>query len=214
MKYFKFFVNDFLIGTSFMTAAEVGVYIRMLCYQWDKGYLPNNIDTLNLMFGAEVTQSVLDKFVINENGLINTRLDDERKQAFSKVEKLTSNGKKGSTKRWAGETFETQPVSKLDPAASFYIGIEAIYCQPSEWMQNNALRYVETQLMKQSVGQRSEDVLKQIYTVLDSDYSTYTFNNTNHIKNAFRICMDKVLNGNKGKNGKTNLSIHGSASFE
>lgn len=213
MKYFKFYVNDFLVGTSFMTAAEIGVYIRMLCYQWDKGFLPNNIDTLNLMFGGEVTQSVIDKFVSNENGLINTRLDDERKQAFSKVEKLKSNGRKGSSKRWGGENFETELIGKPDPAANFYIGIEPIYCNPSEWLQNNALKYVETQLMKQSLGQRGSDVLNEIYTLLDSDYSTYTFNNSNHIKNAFRTCMDKILNKNKSKNGKPNLSIHGSSSF-
>jgi hypothetical protein len=197
-----------------MTAAEIGVYIRMLCYQWDKGYLPNNIELLNAMFGAPVTQPVVDKFVASELGLINTRLDEERKQANAKVEKLKSNGKKGSAKRWASDTFETKLLSKQDPAANFYIGIEPIYCNPSQWMQNNALKYVETQLMKQSLSSNSLDALRQIYIVLDTDYATYTFNNSNHIKNAFRTCMDKVLNKNKGKNDKASLSIHGSASFE
>lgn len=213
MKYFKFYVNDFLIGTSFMTATEVGIYIRMLCYQFDKGSIPNDMEIIRGMFGAEITPLVLEKFSTTEAGLINLRLDAERKAAVDKIEKLTSNGKKGAKNRWAGDTFKPDHIKPAPENINFYIGIEAFELKPSEYMTEYALKYVETQLMKHSLGERAKVVLNETLTLLDSDYIQYTFTNSNHIKNSFKSCLDKILN--KNTNSKpAKLPIHGSSSFQ
>ena len=39
---FQLYVADFINGTITMNNEEVGVYIRYLCYEWDKGGLPDN----------------------------------------------------------------------------------------------------------------------------------------------------------------------------
>ena len=36
---FQFYAADFLVGTSDMTNEEVGIYIRLLCHQWAKGFV-------------------------------------------------------------------------------------------------------------------------------------------------------------------------------
>jgi len=48
---FKFYPNDFLNSTAAMSNGEVGGYIRLLCYQWMKGALPDNDEKLARLSG-------------------------------------------------------------------------------------------------------------------------------------------------------------------
>jgi Protein of unknown function (DUF1376) len=40
---FQFYASDFIASTADMTCREVGAYIRLLCYQWEHGGIPNNL---------------------------------------------------------------------------------------------------------------------------------------------------------------------------
>jgi hypothetical protein len=44
---FQFYANDFATGTADLSAEEVGIYIRLLCAQWDKGSIPGELDMLS-----------------------------------------------------------------------------------------------------------------------------------------------------------------------
>lgn len=81
---FQFYVADFIEGTSNMTNAEVGVYIRLLCAQWTRGGLPNDDKELMRFCGgahnvAKILPSVRQKFALSVDGkLRNQRLEIER----------------------------------------------------------------------------------------------------------------------------------------
>jgi len=98
---FQFYADDFLAGTLEMTPAEVGTYIRLLCYQWSNGSIPNDLRKLKLIAGGTVSQSVLAKFrAAGEGRLANDKMERVRaaQQSFSQAK--SSAGRKGADKRW------------------------------------------------------------------------------------------------------------------
>jgi len=83
---FDFFPGDFMAGTLGMELAEVGAYIRLLCYQWEHETLPNDERTLARIAGAfpdefsTIWPNVKTKF-ISTNGEANSSLYNERLEA-------------------------------------------------------------------------------------------------------------------------------------
>lgn len=82
---FQFYAGDFLVGVTGMTNEDVGVYIKLLALQWERGALPSAQKTLRAMAGArcKISTEVLSKFDTCEDGMLrNARLEKERaKQA-------------------------------------------------------------------------------------------------------------------------------------
>lgn len=77
-----FYTSDFITGTVFMSDAEVGKYIRLLCMQHQTGGISEE-DMINICGTKE--SRVWKKFVRNENGLwYNERMRDEseKRKAF------------------------------------------------------------------------------------------------------------------------------------
>ncbi len=97
---FQFYADDFSAGTCDLSAADVGAYIRLLCYQWSRGSIPIN-DPIKLarIAGAEPSVDVLAKF---PNGM-NARLESEREKQAAYREAQAMRGKVGAAKRWDGE---------------------------------------------------------------------------------------------------------------
>lgn len=50
----QFYAGDFLNGTTYMTNAEVGLYIRLLCLQADQGPVPDDVNKISRVYGPEV----------------------------------------------------------------------------------------------------------------------------------------------------------------
>lgn len=81
---FQFYADDFLAGTFDMTPHDVGCYIRLLCFQWNRGSLPVQPDRVDRLAGGSVPQEVLAKFVDDGNGgMVNLRLERERKKQLA-----------------------------------------------------------------------------------------------------------------------------------
>ena len=62
----QFYAEDFLGGTRFMSNAEVGLYIRLLCEQVDKGFVLDDVEQYAKAYKPEVRKlwsSVRSKFV-------------------------------------------------------------------------------------------------------------------------------------------------------
>lgn len=97
---FQFYAADFLVGTAAMTAEEVGAYIRLLCYQWDTGSVPDDDLTIQRLTGcqASAVAKIRAKFVASADGLKNARLEAERAKQRQYREKQAANG----AKRWVG----------------------------------------------------------------------------------------------------------------
>lgn len=93
------------MGTMMMTAEEVGAYIRLLCYQWDKGAVPDD-DALIAKIGGcggNAVASIRHKFGIAKGvpGLQNERLEEVRKkqQEYSKKQANRANAGWASRKK-------------------------------------------------------------------------------------------------------------------
>jgi hypothetical protein len=74
-----FYYQDFLVGTQFMTDAEVGKYMRLLCNQADKGRLTEK-QMLDIC-KSQIPDRVREKFTVDESGLFyNERMEFERER--------------------------------------------------------------------------------------------------------------------------------------
>lgn len=122
---FPFYPSDFLTGTDEMSSAEVGLYIRMLSYQWLKpeGGLPSDpakIVRLARWESGELPVAVMRKFVASEDGLLrNPRLEQERQKRESYQKQQTEL----ANRRWeknghaapAPETTTKPAAARFDP---------------------------------------------------------------------------------------------------
>ena len=73
---FQFYADDFIGGTCDLSAADVGAYIRLLCYQWSRGAIPSEPEKLERVAGGKVSADVLAKFP----GGKNARMEQEREK--------------------------------------------------------------------------------------------------------------------------------------
>jgi uncharacterized protein YdaU (DUF1376 family) len=107
--YFKFFPEDFLIGCAHFSPKEVGIYMRLLCYQWSKNGLPNDKLALSKMVGCRPSDltNVLKKFIevkrdLHDSAqksismLVNARLEQVREEQMQ----YSDNQRKKVNKRY------------------------------------------------------------------------------------------------------------------
>lgn len=120
MPYFPLYIDDFIGGTVDLSAEEAGQYIRLLCYQWGNGFVPNDPAKLARIAGSPVGDSVLSKFPAGQNGLrMNQRMESERFKLASRNEIQSQKARK----RWA-KNESTEPPNgaqkglELDTAAA------------------------------------------------------------------------------------------------
>lgn len=102
---FQFYADDFIGGTVCFSAQEVGAYMRLLCYQWGNGSIPNDAKTLKRIAGVSVSKSVQLKF---PNG-INPRLEAERQKQQLYREKQAAKGRASAHARFNHGSTTVQP---------------------------------------------------------------------------------------------------------
>lgn len=105
---FQFYPADFLVGTADMSAEEVGGYMRLLCYQWTKGGLPNDDSKLSIMAGCggNAMASIRHKFGIGDDGkLRNERMERVRAEQDSYRARQAEN----ASKRWKKDGLAMPP---------------------------------------------------------------------------------------------------------
>lgn len=89
-----FYYQDFAFGTQFLSHEEVGMYIRILCHQADKGRLTEK-QVLSICNTSAIPDNVREKLSVDENGLFfNERMDTE-KQKRSKFSESRRNNALG-----------------------------------------------------------------------------------------------------------------------
>lgn len=86
-----FYTSDFLSGTMTMTNEEVGMYIRLLCLQHQKGKLTEK-DMLSIC--RTYVQDVYSKFTKIDDFYINKRMQDETEKRSKYTESRRNNAKK------------------------------------------------------------------------------------------------------------------------
>lgn len=99
---FQFYAADFLVGTAAMSAEEVGIYMRLLCYQWTHEGLPADDRVLRRVAGTRkmIPAAVLAKFDTGEDGMLrNPRLEAVRREQAEFRESRAESARK----RWSGK---------------------------------------------------------------------------------------------------------------
>jgi hypothetical protein len=125
LPYFKFFPRDWLSSPTvmLMTLAEQGAYLRMLALQWESGAIdPRHLRGLLGMNEQEVEDllagTVGEAFQRNEEGhLYNPRLDLERRDAQSLIEKRREAGRARARKANLGPTTASAQQSSANTEA-------------------------------------------------------------------------------------------------
>jgi|GEM_PF-6178290 len=105
-------VKLFLVDIAEMTNEEAGIYIRMLCYQWENDSITSDLNRFpfrlpisnpsnNTGWGSEIPPMVLENFKMDAKGkLRNERMVETKKEVIEKLDKQINGGRKGAENRW------------------------------------------------------------------------------------------------------------------
>ncbi len=132
LPYFPLYTSEFIADTQDLTDAEVGAYIRVLMYSWNKGGPVEKKRALRLIDNAKQVWPVLAQFFIENDGMIyNNRLEKERKKSIQKVEA----GRKGGSRKPSKSGSETSSETSSENGSRTPSEIEAT--QTSELITKN-----------------------------------------------------------------------------
>jgi uncharacterized protein YdaU (DUF1376 family) len=118
---FQMYAQDFDMDTAAWSNDEVGIYVRLLNYEWVNGGLPNDIQDLariarekKIKFEQKWIKNVSRKFQENGHGmLINRRMEEVRQNQLKYSESQSKKGKASAKKRWDGHI--TTVKTRLQP---------------------------------------------------------------------------------------------------
>ena len=103
---FLFYANDFIGSTAHYEVETVGAYIRLLCFQWVNGAIPNSKKEIQGIISCsankfeEIWGTLKPKFEEKNNGFLNKKLEKIRQEALEYRKNRSKAGKKGNEKRW------------------------------------------------------------------------------------------------------------------
>lgn len=130
---FQFYADDFIGGTCDLSTADVGAYIRLLCYQWSRGAIPSEPDKLERVAGGKVSADVLAKFPDGKN----ERMEREREKQAAFREEQSRKGQAGAEKRWKNGSGHApampRPLAESCPGHSPAIGRTMAEPSPGQW---------------------------------------------------------------------------------
>jgi uncharacterized protein YdaU (DUF1376 family) len=128
---FQFYASDFISDENvvLMNNQEVGCYIKLLCFCWKQGSIPNDIDKIGKLCGenssvmAQLWESIKPCFKENGHGrLVNPRLEKEREKQKAFRKERSESGKKGAAKRWKDKDLDssatTEPMANDSSSSS------------------------------------------------------------------------------------------------
>jgi len=166
--YFPLFYQRFLASCSGWKDDEVGAYIRLLIYQFDKGSIPNDMKILSRI-GTSVKKNwhlLSTKFIIQNDGtLINEVMADIRLKYIDKQEINTENGSKGGRpkKNQTVIVGETESKPNHNPSESESKGIP---------ITNN--QYPNKEIYKENFSSWNWDAEKRRF-LEDTDWMSKTY---------------------------------------
>lgn len=115
---FRFYPSDFMMGTMGFSAEERGAYMTLLCVQWDRGGLPDDVEQCARLAGIppERLGLIWVKFGLCDDGMRrNRRLELEREKQVAFRARQSENGKNGGRGRKKNPN-ETQTKPTVNPS--------------------------------------------------------------------------------------------------
>lgn len=209
---FQMYAQDFLTGTAYMTPEEVGAYIRLLCFSWANGPLPDDAKVLRQISGLSTKKlkKILEKFSKNDNGqLINERLETERtkQKNFRKkqsekakkrykneeTEQATAEPRQSHGNNNGSDLAHAENVPSLCPSSSssiYFVKIkgEIFKMKPSDFLTKKDQMHYEAKMMTTFSGLDKKKLLARF----DEEYNAQDFNDLSHFRNSFKSVGMKV----------------------
>lgn len=104
------FCDDLIASTVDMTPSSFGAYMRLLCYAWTRGGVPNDEQACGRIAGGFAKgdwKAIRQRFILLDEGketerLSHQRLELERAAVAEMKEAKSRAGQDGARKRWAG----------------------------------------------------------------------------------------------------------------
>lgn len=107
---FQFYPSDFLSDENvvLMNNAEVGCYIKLLCFCWKQGSIPNNVNKIARLCN-ESEESMAQLWLAigscfrnggGDGRLVHQRLEKERKKQLEFRQERSESGRKGAEIKW------------------------------------------------------------------------------------------------------------------
>lgn len=208
---FQLYVQDFLVGCMQMTGKEIGAYILLLCFQWDKNGLENDPEDLKGIgkCDQETINKIIKKFKTCADGkLRNRRLEKIRAEQIANREQKSKAGIAGNEKRWGNkvsnidetEIAESRPSSSTSVSINketgdfFYIGKEIYKIPVSKYINDHLQIFLEGWQIKNS----SIDIAS-VLKKMDSEYVGHAYSGESHIQNTFKLVAKDFLKKGKEK---------------
>ena len=102
------FCDDLIASTVDMTPACFGAYMRLICYAWTRGGLPNDERACDRIAGGMESgdwETIRSRLIELDDGrLSHDRLERERAAVADMAEKRSESGRKGNDTRWGSQT--------------------------------------------------------------------------------------------------------------
>jgi uncharacterized protein YdaU (DUF1376 family) len=102
---FQFYADDFIGGTVVFSAEDVGAYMRLLCYQWGNGAIPDRKELVDRIAGCVVGPDVMAKFPDGRNA----RMEREREKQAEYRAQQSAKGKASAQARFNRGSTVVQP---------------------------------------------------------------------------------------------------------
>jgi uncharacterized protein YdaU (DUF1376 family) len=116
---FQFYPKDFMAGTATMSNQEVGAYMRLLCYAWDAGSVPNDSRERSRIVCCSLKQERIlwhrleRKFALVDGVYVNERMEEERQKQAEYRRRQSDKGKASAIVRWQPEG--NQAITVVNP---------------------------------------------------------------------------------------------------
>ena len=124
--YFPLWADEFDARTRELTVGELGLYFRLLLYQWSRGCVPSDPKRLQQITGCSGLKfghrwkKVSELFASRCDGTLqDPAMEDTRVTVQSKIDKQTKGGRWGAIKRWTRERLRARVLEGgFEPEAS------------------------------------------------------------------------------------------------
>jgi len=147
---FLFYTQDFYVGTAFLTHAQVGKYIRLICAQHQHGRLS---EERILHICGDLDRNVLDKFQQDENGnYYNVRLEAE----IDKRKKFSESRRGNIKKRWEKNTSEIQ-VNNTSNTLEYTSGDTSVIHMENENIYIESSNNISSNLEKENTKRKRKE---------------------------------------------------------
>lgn len=111
---FDLYPADWLAGTLLMSFEEKGLYLELLCLQWESGHLPPDEQLRRLRTKPAALAAVLAKFPVGEDGnRRNLRLETEREKQRERRARKSLGAAKTNAARWQTATAKQSLSNRL-----------------------------------------------------------------------------------------------------